>query len=136
MPLSTLLDRDTDPAAQRVDVRPQQDAQDASHAAKERRIHSAREVVHEADLRSGLGDSFEPQADERAEMAADGGQRDTTGGEVTSVQWPFETAAADGDDAAERGTLASEEREEVGDEAEARVKGQSGQQVEVLGRFW
>ena len=93
--------------------------------------------MHEADLGSRPGDSFEAEANERAEMAADGGQRDTAGGEVAGVQRAFETAAADRNDAAERGRgPLADEREEVRDEAEARVEGQGGQQMEVFRRFW
>jgi hypothetical protein len=76
--------------------------------------------MHETDLGSRLRYGFEAQTFERAEVAADRMQGDTAGGEIGRVQRAFETTSADGDDAAEDGG-ALEEREEVGDEAEAGV---------------
>ena len=49
-------------------------------------------------------------------------ERDARGGEVVRIEGAFAAGGTDTDDAAEVGSVA-EEREEVGDEAEARVVG-------------
>lgn len=134
MPLATLLNRQTDPLAEKIYECPHSHAQYAFHAAKERCIHSAGEVMHEANVRGHFRNGFEAETYKRAEMATYCGQWNTAGRKIAGIQRAFETASADSHDAAKGGT-ALKQREKVGDEAEAGVEGQGGQQVEVLGRF-
>lgn len=59
-------------------------------------------------------------------MTADAKKRDTEGREIGWVERPFAAASSYRDDAAKGGSM-SEEGEEIGDEAQARVVVQCGQ---------
>ena len=76
--------------------------------------------MYKAHLRRRLCDGFESETEQRADMAADRPEWDSAGGEVRWVNWAFETAFSDCDDAAEGGS-SLKERNEVGDEAGAGV---------------
>lgn len=91
--------------------------------------------MDEAHIGSCLRDGFKSKGYERAQMATDRAQWNPEGLEVAGIQRPFIAAPCDCHDAAESGS-ALEERQEVGDEAEARVEVQGGQQVEMLGCFY
>ena len=77
--------------------------------------------MHEAHLWGHFRDGFEPESDERAEMAPDGGQGDAERREVARIQRAFFPASGDGDDTAEGG-CPLEEGEKVGGETETGIK--------------
>ena len=90
--------------------------------------------MYEADLWSCFRNSLKPKADERAEVAADGGERDTAGLEVGGVNWSFKTASCNSDNTAQRRSML-EQGKKIGDEADAGIDSQRGQQVKMLRGF-
>ena len=121
MPFPAFLNGNTLPVTYKVDIRPHEHAYRAVHAAQQRRVHGTGVVVHKAHLWGRFRDGFEPESDERADMAPDSGQGDAEGREIVRIQRAFFPASGNGDDAAERG-CALEEGEKVDGETEAGVE--------------